>query len=297
MKRAIYAPDWHYPLIHKPTVAALMDYLGRNKVDIFVYGGDQHDNAEISHHNKSKPLYKPPGAFVKNTDGFKKEILVPVEAAVGKDCEMVWIDGNHEDWTRQMIEEHPELDGLFDRVIAYDLLGRGYTVIPLGHAYVHGKLSFIHGEWLTGTGNQAGSFPAKKLVEITATNTLAGHTHTAQSFTRISPVSQSEKWMGWISPILGQTNPAYLRNRPTSWLNGFTIVEFQDNGCFNVYPVIVIEGRFIFGGEEYGGSRNTSKGLKGRRKVRRGQVKIRSTSSVTVKRRKLGTDIRRKKVR
>jgi len=276
MKRAVALYDIHYPLLHKPTMAALMDFLSQNKVDILAYGGDQHDNAEISHHNKSKPLYKPPGAFVKNTEGFRKDVLDPVEQAVGPDAEYVWIDGNHEDWTRQLIEEHPELDGMFDRTKAYDLIGRGYKIIPLGHAYEYGKLSFVHGEWLTGVGNQAGAFPAKKLVEITATNTLAGHTHTAQSFTRISPVSQAEKWMGWISPILGQTNPAYLRNRPTSWLNGFTIVEFQDNGNFNLYPVVVIDGVFVYGGKEYG--KGKAVGTKSKRFARKQKSKYNKTT-------------------
>jgi len=32
-----------------------------------------------------------------------------------------------------------------------------------------------------------------------------GHAHAPQSYTGISPVSQSEKWMGWILPILGSS--------------------------------------------------------------------------------------------
>jgi hypothetical protein len=37
----------------------------------------------------------------------------------------------------------------------------------------------------------------------------------------------------------GATHPDYLRNRPTAWLNGFSIVElYTANGFFNLYPVV-----------------------------------------------------------
>lgn len=251
IKRAIFAVDWHYPLIHKPTLAALLNFLKREPVDVFIYGGDQHDNACISHHNKSKPMYKPPGAFQRDTAGFWREVMEPVQLYT-PNAQHVWIDGNHERFADDLIEEHPEFAGIFDRKKIYKLAENNYTIVPLGHSFKMGRLSFVHGEWLTGIGNQGGTFPAKKLVEITATNTIAGHTHAAQSFTRISPVSQSEKWMGWISPIMGATNPAYIRNRPTAWLNGFTLVEYHPNGNFNTYPIIISAGKFVYGGKEYG---------------------------------------------
>jgi hypothetical protein len=58
--------------------------------------------------------------------------------------------------------------------------------------------------------------------------------------------------MGWISPILGTLNPAYIRNRPTGWANGTTLVEFHPNGCFNCYPIVVSKGNFGWGGKMYG---------------------------------------------
>ena len=57
--------------------------------------------------------------------------------------------------------------------------------------------------------------------------------------------------MAHCAPIVGNTNPSYLRNRPTSWLNGFVIVEFHKAGNFNCYPVVVSDGRFSYGGEGY----------------------------------------------
>jgi hypothetical protein len=229
--------DLHYPQVHWPTWKAIMEFCDKNKVTGFIFGGDQFDNAEISHHNRNKPIFKERASYRRNTDGFDKNILREVEKRVKGD--KVWIIGNHDDWERQLIESMPELEGTVERELLLGLEKRKWTVVPLGHAYKLGKLAVIHGEVLTGIGNQAGAFPAKKAVELYAGSVLAGHTHAPQSFTRISPVNTKDKWMGWIAPIAGGTNPAYLRNRPTAWANGFVVVEKQSDGIFNCYPVIV----------------------------------------------------------
>jgi hypothetical protein len=113
-------------------------------------------------------------------------------------------------------------------------------------------LNIIHGEIVSGVGNQVSGQPAKKALEIYGSNVLLGHTHAPQSFAKISPVEAKKKYMAWVAPVLCTTNPAYLRNRPTAWINGFTIVELHSNGTFNLFPIIVIDGKFSYGGKEYG---------------------------------------------
>lgn len=229
-----------------------MEFIRDIKPNGFIFQGDQFDNEEISHHNSNKPYYKERRSYLRNQEAFEETILGPLEAALPRGASRTWIVGNHDDWEFQFVETHPELEGLVDRPSALGLAKRGWEVIPLGHAKKLGELNVIHGEVLTGIGNQAGATPARKAVEIYAGNVLAAHTHAPQSFTKISPVEQRKKHMGWIAPILGATNPGYLRNRPTAWLNGFTVVEVRSNGFFNVYPIIVIDGKFAFGGKEYG---------------------------------------------
>jgi predicted phosphodiesterase len=244
--------DIHYPEYDKPTFRAIMEFLNANRVDYLVLGGDQQDNNEISHHTSGKPLYRERASFKRNTDGFDRDILKPIERVVGR-AEKVWITGNHDRFEHDLIEEQPELEGIIERPEAYKLKERGWKVVPLGHSYKLGELNIVHGEILTGIGNQAGQFPAKKAIEIYGSNVLAGHTHAPQSFTKISPVEVKKKYMAWISPIVGRCNPAYLRNRATSWLNGFTIVELREKGLFNLYPIIVIDGEFSYGGKLYKG--------------------------------------------
>lgn len=244
--------DLHYPKVHRPTLNAVLAFLADNKVDGFIFGGDQLDFEEISHHTKGKPLLRPPASYAKNVSGFDREVLTPIEKHLPKDTKRVYIFGNHERFETDLIEEQPELKGLVDHAEILKLEKRGWELIPLGHCFKLGKLNIVHGEILTGIGNQAGAYPARKALELYAGNVLAGHTHAPQTFTKVSPVEASNKWQAHIAPIAGQCNPGYLRNRPTAWLNGFVIIEVHPDGeTFNLYSVIVIKGQFSYGGKLY----------------------------------------------
>lgn len=255
MKRTLVVSgfDLHYPKVDWPTFKAMLSFIEANKPQCFIFGGDQFDNECISHHTKSKPYYRPRAAYMRDQQGFEKGILGPLEALLPKDCEREWLVGNHDDWEFQLVEANPELEGLIDRVAALGLKDRGWGITPIGGTLRYGKLNFCHGEWLTGIGNQAGVYPAKKLVENSGSNAVAGHTHAPQSYTRVSLYNQTQKHMGWISPILGRVNPSYMKRRPSSWVNGFNVTEFQPSGAFNHYPVVVTNGVCIYGGREYRG--------------------------------------------
>lgn len=253
IKRAVAVYDLHYPEYHKPTVSAIFDYLKENKPDVFVFGGDQFHFDCISHHTRDLPLYRVRRGYTNDIQGFQRDILDPLEKLLPKNCSKIWIIGNHERFEHDLIERSPELEGTIDHVGRLELERRGWTIVPLGHAYKLGKLTVIHGETLSGIGNQAGMYPSRKAVELYAGNVLAGHTHAPQTFTRVSPVEHTNKWQGHIAPIAGGVNPSYLRNRPTAWLNGFVLIDVFPNGQFNLYPVIVYDGKFSFAGKQYGG--------------------------------------------
>ena len=244
--------DLHFPKYDAPTFSGMLELIADVQPAGYIFGGDQFDNAEISHHNAKKPLYKPQGSYKRNEEKFDALILQPLEKYLPRNAERVWITGNHDDWEREFIESHPELEGCVERPTSLRLSSRRWEVIPIGRAKRLGHLNVIHGEVLTGIGNQAGVYPSRKAVDIYGDNVLAGHTHAPQSFAKISPVEQRKKHMGWISPILGCVNPTYLENRPTAWMNGFVVIELYDNGMFNLYPVITFNGKFSYGGKIYG---------------------------------------------
>lgn len=252
IKRYVVGHDLHFPKVHQPTVDCFFEVVQDLQPDGLILGGDQFDNEEISHHNSNKPFYKERRCYMRNQELFEKEFLTPLEKLLPKKCEKTWIIGNHDFWQFQFVEEHPEFEGLIDRESALQLDKRNWEIVPLGHTKKIGELNVTHGEALSGTGNQASGYPARKAVELYGSNVLTGHTHAPQSFAKISPVEQKRKHMGYVNAILGNTNPSYLRNRPTSWLTGFSIVELFAKGFFNCYTVIVSEGLCSYGGKLYG---------------------------------------------
>jgi len=246
----VFAPDLHFPLVDWPTWKALLDFIGRNKVNGFIFGGDQFDNAEISHHNHGKHLFKPTGAFKRNEQRFEAEILTPLEKHL-KRADKHWIVGNHDRWELDLDETQPELQGCFDRTQNLKLKSRGWKIVPNCKSMSVGKLIVCHGDSLS-SGFGAGTFPTRKAIDVYMKSVLFGHVHYAQSFSKVSPVEHSQKYMAWSSPALCKTNPAYMKNRPSSWVNGFTAIELLQGGNFNCYPIVVTKGRFSFGGRVYG---------------------------------------------
>jgi hypothetical protein len=182
---------------------------------------------------------------------FDKQILNKVESLLPETAERVWIVGNHDFWSYQLVEEHPEFKGL-ERETALHLKDRGWKVVPCGSHYRLGKLTVIHGDQLANAGYVTSNH-SKKALEIYGQNVLYHHMHAPASATKIMPFDQQEKYMAWCAPAGCTKNPHYLRNRPTAWLNGFTIIEVCEQGLFNLYPVIVSRGQFVFGGRIYKG--------------------------------------------
>jgi len=239
--------DIHYPKINRDVLKAALSFLKTNKVTGLIFGGDQLDNEMISHHTVGKALFRETGAYQNQLDGFDKEVLTPIEKLLSRDAKRIYIIGNHERFEQDLIEVQPELKGTVDHVKSLRLVERGWTIIPLGHAYRLGKLQVAHGE------SVGGMYAAKKAVELYGASVLIGHTHSPQVHTKVSPVDHIQKHQGYVAPIVGNCNPSYLRNKPTAWLNGLVIIEVFGDGLFNVIPLVISKGRFAYGGKVYNG--------------------------------------------
>jgi hypothetical protein len=81
IETAVSAFDIHYPETDFPTWNAIKDFCRRNRVRLFVFGGDNLHCESISHHTKGKPKFKTYGQMKRELDGFRKHILDPIEKA------------------------------------------------------------------------------------------------------------------------------------------------------------------------------------------------------------------------
>jgi hypothetical protein len=245
---AVSAFDAHYPHVDKPTWLAILDFVKKTKPEMFIFGGDNLDCAAISHHNKNKPMYRPQGQMRKDLDGFRREMLDPLEKALPRNAKKIWLTGNHEDWLAQLIEEQPELDGLLSIPDYLRLKERGWDVKPQGGHFKHGHLKFIHGDVLTG-----GQAAPGKALNTYVESIVHGHFHAFASATKILPHSAKYKWQAWGMGCVGRLDASYLKKRPTGWLTGFGVTEFYGSqGRFNHIPLTVFNGGFAYGGRYYG---------------------------------------------
>lgn len=246
---AVSVYDAHYDHLDRPTWAATLDFIKRNRVDLFVFGGDNLDCGSISHHTKGKPKFRPIGKMRKDLDGFDREMLKPLEAVLPRGCTKVWLDGNHEAWMGQMLEEQPELDGMLSITEDLALIERGWIVKPQGGHFQRGKLKWIHGDVVSGSGITA----VRNALNIYVENIVMGHGHTAASATKVLPHSNRHKWQAWMTGCMGKLDAGFLRGKPTGWLNQFAITEFHGTkGLFNHFPITVFNGSFAYGGKKYG---------------------------------------------
>jgi hypothetical protein len=249
IKTYVLSYDLHYPEHDPAAWACVLDYVRQNQIDGFIFGGDQLDLSCISHHNADKPLYRPKGALKSNLDGFVRDILDPIDDALGPKADKRFLMGNHEAWlTEQLSETNPELDGMLDLPSLLDLEDRGYEVIPQGGFTRVGKLVVIHGDTVGG-----GIHSAKKAADLySGSSVVMGHHHTLQVFSKQSPVAQTDRWSATVLPCLCNLAPRYGRNRANAWLTGFGIVEVRSDGSFNLHPVVISNGQCSYGGVLYG---------------------------------------------
>lgn len=248
IKRAVSLFDIHHPKTDKGVLFAALDYLRRERVDIFILGGDNLDCGPISRHTKNKPLFRPRGQMKKDLDTFNSKILRPIEKLLPKGATKIWLTGNHEDWANQMIEEQPELEGLLDFPAYLHLAERGWKVFPQGGIYKYGHLNYMHGDVLPGTGVRA----CQKALDIYVSSIVFGHGHTAASATKTLPHGKRWRYQAWSQGAATQLDKhEYIKKAPTGWINQLGITEFY-GPFFNHFPATVLNGRFAYGGKLYG---------------------------------------------
>ncbi len=210
-----------------------------SKPDVFIFGGDNMNFDAVDHwlHEKGMVRQLEGKRILAEYEGFKKEILNPLEEILPHTCRKIWLNGNHEDWVQLAIDKNPQGEGYWEIEHNLHLTEKGWEVYEYGKYAKVGKIVFIHGQYT----NQ---YHAKKTVDVFERNVVYGHTHTFQAYTKITPVD-NEPHSAISIPVACELNPDYARNRPNAWVNGFLVFYIYSKGYFNLYPVISIDGEFV----------------------------------------------------
>lgn len=231
---------------------AVLKFVSDYKPKLLVLGGDQLNCGPISHWLKDKRRAQEGIRWTDEVAGFDEDVLSPLEEALPKGAQKVWLDGNHCDWVNDLLDKHPELDSKDGSVLHHsrllDLKRRGWRYIEQGGHFKAGHLYFIHGDIIRG-----GQNIAKQAVERSGHNIRLGHHHTFQSFTHTSTVDVRERKTGIAVPCLGALNPAFMENAPNRWVQGFLHGYIHDDGTFADYVSIATNGKFTVNGKVYKG--------------------------------------------
>lgn len=218
-----------------------MNFAQDFKPDVWIHGGDMLDCGVISHHNKKKPGNVEGLRLLADAQDGYETFIKPVTAK-----EKVYIIGNHEDWLNDLIVETPALEGIIDirKLLRLD----SWKVVEQGGVYNLGKLSFLHGDTVKG-----GEHIAKAAVINYERNVRFGHHHTAQLYTKNSPIDYKNAKTGMAVGCLCTKDPKYGESKPNRWSQGFLYGYVGDGGYFNDYYVAIIDGKAWANGKIYKG--------------------------------------------
>lgn len=259
-KSYIFLPDIHYGFervqgkkvaLHNPRILdAVGLFIGDFKPDYIIYGGDALDCGPVSHHNRKRNFSIEGLRLIEDAEGLKTLLRDYRLAAFKKDegeAHEVYIEGNHEDWLNDLVEDYPGLAGAFD---LHRLLfgSKEPTIIPQGGVYKLGKLHFLHGDQV-----RSSLYPSRWAVDAYEKSVRFGHFHTYQTFTKVSALDASDARTGVAVPCLCNRGPGYGKGAPNRWLNGFNYGYVESNGTYFDMTPIITNNKFVAEGVEYAG--------------------------------------------
>lgn len=245
MSRGIIFPDTHAPYHDKRVVAAVLEYAKDHAWDWGVQLGDWVDNRALNPHMKDKLRLREGLRFQRDQE-IAKELFGNLLQAVGskKAAGVTVCKGNHEAWSDQYIDRHPELEGTLR---PDDVFAGAHKILPYHRSRIAhrvGKLCFIHGFGRGGLGQ------VRTWLNSFKVNLVGGHLHRME---QVSTSSANGTLHAWCMGLLGRIDIGddYTES-PTAWQQGFGVAHVDDKtGEPQVFPVHIgrrgfasPEGRF-----------------------------------------------------
>lgn len=207
--------------------------------DEIVLLGDFMDISALSHWDKDKKRVIEGKRYEQECTKVNEELDFLQSCA----RKVTYLEGNHENFVERYLDYNPELEGLLEVPNVLSLKARGIDWIPMNDLYKIGKCYFTHGMF-------ANKYHANKHLQTLGCNIVYGHVHRVQQ-DMINMKMQDTITATALGCLCGH-RPSYMRNRPANWMNGFGIMYVNTRtGNFNLYPINIINNKFIFEGVEY----------------------------------------------
>lgn len=252
-KSLLVTGDLHYGITDKRVEAVRVAFLRDVQPDLCLDVGDFWDFWSVSQYPKSPEQLRQIEAQLQ----FEFDDAQPYVNAV---CSVAktfhLIQGNHEHRITRLTHREPGLHGL--RALELHRLAElpeKCKVHPYGTRLHCGPLSFEHGDAVP----RGVRHPAAWMLSNRKRNVISGHVHycSQASQTTYDEYGRPELRMAWTQGAGLDFSKQEYQADP-NWQHGFTYIEFyRANGSsnapwrFNVYPIVVVDGKFSFGGRVY----------------------------------------------
>lgn len=213
-----------------------------------INGGDGLDCGAISHHRLAEGARSVEGfRLSRDADLYRKEVLAPLEKLKSA---RIYIEGNHEAWLEQFLDQVPGLEGAVSLDSLLKLSQNGWTLKPQGSVVtIGGKLHFLHGDTVRGGDNCA-----KSAVISYGRSVLFGHYHTSQRYTKHNALDATDIHRGFAVGCLCRRDPRFIKSAPNRWSQSIALIEEETKtGQFQVNEIEISEGKAIYNGKIYRG--------------------------------------------
>lgn len=214
------------------------------KPDIFVNLGDAGEWTAVSPW-QYKRRKRPPLTYVlkdaqRDVEAINKS-LDKWDKVLPDNCEKHFLEGNHEVWCDNLLEECPELGEQWSVQELLKLRARSFNYHPYGKYLKLGSLRTYHGGHVTGINH------TYKHLNLLGCPVLYGHYHDIE----VSKRSTIDGAIGaWSVGCIAKLQKPFLKGRPTNWGQGIGIAYLHADGTFNVQVVEIYEGVAHFNGRK-----------------------------------------------
>ena len=158
----------------------------------------------------------------------------------------ILLEGNHDFRVKRWIDKNPAMEGFLEYENVMKLYERQIPYVwSHEQPYKKGKLMMHHGRFCN-------KYSAAKHLDVYMGNIVFGHVHKFQTASKVIP-NYDDEIQAWSIACLSDVEPEYAKNQPLGHQNGFAVVEMDpETGAFNLYPINIIRGSFIYGGRRWG---------------------------------------------
>ena len=254
IKKIVLLPDIHYPNHNPEAMEAVFKFVKWFKPHAVNLLGDAMEMEFANHWQKRAGNLQ----YFKNItvagtyNDFDRDILSRLESVLPKNCEKVFMEGNHEYWTHGIVAKDPTLKGVVEPELFLRLALRGWEWIPYIQNHKRGIKQY--GKLLATHGFYTNKYHAAKTAETFSKSVVYGHTHDIQSYTKVT-VDDVGYHTAQSIGCLCTRSPEFMRGNMNRWVNAFGIVLLREDGMFNIYVLVIIDGKFSFDGKVFDGNK------------------------------------------